>query len=66
VGAASPDAIAAFEWLTGPARGCGADDPRTMDERRADLLADLLCGRVTNPALVLPTPMNPRQTTCSW
>ena len=33
----APDAIAAYEWLTRLARGCGADDPRTMDERRADL-----------------------------
>jgi hypothetical protein len=55
----APDAIAAFEWLTRLARGCGAGDPRTMDERRADLLADLLSGRVRNPDLVLPMPVNP-------
>ncbi len=55
----APDAIACFEWLTRLARGCGADDPRTMDERRADLAADLLSGRLRNPDLVLPTPVNP-------
>ncbi|MGI5132772.1 DUF222 domain-containing protein [Pseudonocardia sp. CA-107938] len=55
----APDAVAAYEWLTRLARGCGADDPRTMDERRADLLADLLSGRLTNPDLALPTPVNP-------
>jgi hypothetical protein len=33
-----------------------------MDERRADLLADLLSGRETNPDLVLPTPVNPGKT----
>jgi hypothetical protein len=55
----APDAYAAQEWLTRLARGCGADDPRSMDERRADLLADLLSGRLRNPDLVLPTPVNP-------
>jgi hypothetical protein len=55
----APDAIAAFEWLTRFARGCGADDPRTMDERRADLAAELLSGRLRNPDLDLPTPVNP-------
>ncbi|MGI5128964.1 DUF222 domain-containing protein [Pseudonocardia sp. CA-107938] len=55
----APDAVAAYEWLTRLARGCGAEDPRSMDERRADLLADLLSGRVTNPDLALPTPVNP-------
>ena len=53
------DALAAIEWLTRLARGLGTDDPRTMDERRADLLADLLSGRLRNPDLVLPTPVNP-------
>jgi len=55
----APDAIAAWEWLTRLARGLGADDPRTMDERRADLLADVLSGRLCNPDLNLPTPVNP-------
>jgi hypothetical protein len=55
----APDATAAFEWLTRLARGCGADDSRTMDERRADLLADLLSGRLRNPDIALPTPVNP-------
>ncbi len=55
----APDAVASFEWLTRLARGCGADDPRSMDERRADLLADLLSGRLRNPDQVLPAPVNP-------
>ena len=55
----APDAVAAFEWLTRLARGCGADDPRTMDERRADLAAALLSGRLRNPDLNLPAPVNP-------
>ena len=41
------DAVAAFGWLTRLARGCGAQDPRSMDARRADLLAALLTGRLT-------------------
>ena len=55
----APDAIASFEWLTRLARGCGSDDPRSMDERRADLLADLLSGRLRNPDLAMPAPVNP-------
>jgi hypothetical protein len=55
----APDAVAAFEWLTRLARGCGADDPRTMDERRADLTADLLSGRLRNTDQVLPAPVHP-------
>lgn len=39
------DSVAAYTRLTALARGLGADDPRTMDARRADLLADLLTGR---------------------
>ena len=31
--------------LTKLARSFGADDPRTMDQRRADIFTDLLCGR---------------------
>jgi hypothetical protein len=43
-------AAGAFTWLTRLARGLGADDPRSMDTRRADILAALLTGRpVTNP-----------------
>jgi len=49
------DALAADEWLTRLARGLGAGDPRTMDERRADLLADLLSGRLRNPDLAADT-----------
>ncbi len=43
----APDAISAFEWLTRLARGIGAEDPRGMDARRADLLTALLTGRLT-------------------
>ena len=44
------DAAGAFTWLTRLARGLGTDDPRSMDTRRADILAALLNGRlVTNP-----------------
>ena len=44
------DAVGAFTWLTRLARGLGKDDPRSMDERRAAILAALLNGRlVTNP-----------------
>ena len=43
-------AAGAFTWLTRLARGLGADDPRSMDTRRADILAALLSGQpVTNP-----------------
>ena len=43
-------AAGAFTWLTRLARGLGSDDPRSMDTRRADILAALLSGRlVTNP-----------------
>ena len=40
------DAAGAYQWLTRLARGLGKDDPRTMDARRADLLAELLNGRL--------------------
>jgi hypothetical protein len=43
------DAAGAYTWLTRLAKGLGPDDPRTLDARRADLLAALLTGRlVTN------------------
>jgi hypothetical protein len=41
----APDATAAYQRLGQLARGLGADDPRGMDARRADLLVDLLTGR---------------------
>ncbi|MFZ0122111.1 MAG: DUF222 domain-containing protein [Pseudonocardiaceae bacterium] len=41
----APDATAAYQRLCQLARGLGADDPRGMDARRADLLVDLLTGR---------------------
>ena len=42
------DAAGAYQWLTRLARGLGADDARSMDARRADLLADLLNGRLVS------------------
>ena len=42
------DAQASFGWLTRLALGCGKDDPRGMDARRADIAAALLSGRLTN------------------
>jgi hypothetical protein len=45
-GAADISAIDAN--LTRLARGLGADDPRSMDQRRSDLAADLLSGRATD------------------
>ncbi len=41
----APDAIASYERLGQLARGLGAEDPRGMDARRADLLVELLTGR---------------------
>lgn len=41
----APDATAAYQRLCQLARGLGAADPRGMDARRADLLAELLTGR---------------------
>jgi hypothetical protein len=40
----APDATAAYQRLCQLARALGADDPRGMDARRADLLVDLLTG----------------------
>ncbi|MBW0127676.1 HNH endonuclease signature motif containing protein [Pseudonocardia oceani] len=42
----APDAASSYAWLTRLARGLGADDPRTLDQRRADLLAAVLTGRL--------------------
>ena len=43
-------AAGAFTWLTRLARGLGAHDPRSMDTRRADILAALLSGQlIVNP-----------------
>ena len=41
----APDATAAYQRLCRLARDLGAADPRGMDARRADLLAELLTGR---------------------
>ncbi len=40
------DAVASYEWLSRLARSLGENDPRGMDARRADLVIDLLTGRV--------------------
>lgn len=44
--ASSADANAIDAELTRLARSCGAGDSRTMDQRRADIYADLLLGRL--------------------
>jgi Domain of unknown function (DUF222) len=41
----APEATAAYQHLCQLARNLGAQDPRSMDARRADLLTDLLTGR---------------------
>ncbi|GAA3085534.1 hypothetical protein GCM10010464_56900 [Pseudonocardia yunnanensis] len=46
----APDARSAYQWLSRLARGIGADDPRGMNARRADLLVDLLTGKLTYAA----------------
>ena len=56
---AAHDAHAAYRWLTRLARALGADDPRSMDERRADLLAELLSGRLVTAADVAVTNDDP-------
>ena len=43
--AGAADIAAIDQHLTGLAQGLGAEDPRTMDQRRADLAVDLLAGR---------------------
>ena len=62
----APDAAASFEWLTRLARGMGAADPRTLDQRRVDLLTAALTGKLVlrdpnaDPADVVVTrPMTP-------
>ena len=56
---AAHDAHAAYRWLTRLARALGADDPRSMDQRRADLLAQLLSGRLVTAADVAVTDNDP-------
>jgi hypothetical protein len=41
------DARSCFQWLTRLAQGCGKEDPRGMDARRADLMVNLLTGALT-------------------
>ena len=43
----APDAQSCYQWLTRLAHGYGTTDPRGIDARRADLLVDLLTGRLT-------------------
>jgi hypothetical protein len=43
----APDAVASYQWLSRLARSLGPDDPRGMDARRADLLTELVTGRIT-------------------
>jgi Domain of unknown function (DUF222)/HNH endonuclease len=52
----APDARSAYQWLSRLARGIGADDPRGMNARRADLLVDLLTGKLTYAAATPETP----------
>ena len=42
----APDAAEIDSLLTAAARSLGADDPRSQQQRRADLFADLLLGRL--------------------
>jgi hypothetical protein len=42
------DARSCFQWLTRIAQGCGTQDPRGMDARRADLMVGLLTGTLTH------------------
>jgi hypothetical protein len=51
----APDATAAYQRLGELARGLGAEDSRSMDARRADLLVDLLTGRRCATTAQLPT-----------
>ena len=59
------DAAGAWQWLTRLARGLGSDDPRTMDARRADILAALLNGRlVTDPGSTETDEQRPGDGSC--
>src|SRR5207248_6163959 len=42
----APDALACYGWLTSLARGLPAGDPRGIDARRADLMVDILTGKL--------------------
>jgi hypothetical protein len=43
----APAAGACYEWLSRLAHSLGVEDPRGMDARRADLLVDLITGRLS-------------------
>ena len=47
INATGPDAEAAFTRLTNVARGLGTDDPRNLDQRRADLAVQALQGKLS-------------------
>ena len=51
------DAAAGWQLLTRLARSLGPQDPRGLDERRADLLVDLITGRLT--VTQEPDPLDP-------
>jgi hypothetical protein len=55
----APEAVGCFERLTRLARGLGADDPRSMDARRADLLAGLILGRIVPADVAEPSSAAP-------
>ncbi|MFB9384336.1 DUF222 domain-containing protein [Pseudonocardia petroleophila] len=42
----APEAASSFQWLTRLARGMGVEDPRTLGQRRADLAAAALTGKL--------------------
>jgi hypothetical protein len=54
------DAAAIDGMLAAAARSLGADDPRTEQQRRADLFADLLLGRLTFDATLDELPESER------
>ena len=56
-------AAGAFTWLTRLARGLGADDPRSMDTRRADILTALLSGQLVTDPDTSSTPTPPPRPT---
>jgi hypothetical protein len=51
------DAAGALTWLTRLARGLGSEDPRSMDARRADILAALVNGRLVHHPDTDPDPV---------
>lgn len=58
---AAPDALSCHQWLTRLAHGLGKDDPRPMGARRADLLTELLTGRL----VIVPAAGSSTETACT-